>query len=105
MEKEIPSLDAFFRGYEQKQIQKQAEQRFPGPEKEPDATDLLNLFAKTGGKDMTVFEITSRLMTYPQRVTQLTLELAEKKLVKVTPGDGGNDLVSLTPRGKVYIES
>lgn len=100
MKRSSGSLGDFFQGYRKKEQEIQAQDVRPVPQ----ATDVLDLFARKKVEHLTMFEISSQLMLSPQQAGDLVKELVNRRLVSIESGEKGNDVVELTKRGKVYIQ-
>ena len=100
MAKPVGSMGPFLEGYREQEQKMSAERATHVRE----ATDILDLFAAKKVEDMTLFEISSQLMLPPRDTRKFVDELARRRLVSIEPTKEGNDLVTLTKRGKLYIE-
>ena len=102
MAKPVGSIEPFLEGYREQQ----QKQEVITSSKLVQATDVLEQFAIKKVNSMTIFELSSELMITPQEAKKLVEELSSKKLVSIEPGrEKGNELVALTQRGKLYIQS
>lgn len=99
MAKPVGSMGPFLEGYREQEQKRAAEKP-----RAPQATDVLDLFARKGTDRLTLFEISSQLMIAPQEAKRFVDELSTRKLVSIESTREGNDLVTLTKRGKLYTE-
>lgn len=100
MARAIDPMGSFLEGYREQQLKRSAEE-IPHILQ---ATDVLDLFANKRVASMTMFEISSQLMIRPQEAKRLVADLANRKLVSIQSTPDGNDLVTVTERGKLFIE-
>lgn len=102
MAKRIGSMEPFLEGYREQQQKQEVKKS----SKLVQATDMLDQFAIKKVNSMTIFELSSELMIISQEAGKLVEELSSRKLVSIEPGrEKGNELVMLTQRGKLYLQS